>query len=317
MRMNTKRARRAIDALASLSGLAIGAIGPLACGSTAAATAQAPVGSAHDGGTAADATALATAMATATAPDAGLTADPPTEASDSPDASDDDAASDAAPVAPATPDSGAQTSSQGGPTTCGFSACAPGAPCPDLVVDLDDLRASTVIETQTFAATDCAIVEGCILTPGTRRLLRFDTAAANIGTADLTIGDPTMNACFQYSDCHMHYHFRGVGQYTLYASDGTTVAAVGHKQGFCLEDVEQYNAAPGPNPATPYTCQDQGLHVGWEDVYPADIDCQWIDITGVAAGDYVLSVLINGEHYLPESNYANNEARVPVTIPPQ
>jgi lysyl oxidase len=202
-----------------------------------------------------------------------------------------------------------------GPQVCGFSACAPGAPCPDLVVDLDDLRASIVIDQRTFLPTDCALVEGCLTQSGARKLLRFDTAAANIGTADLTIGDPTMDACFQYSDCHMHYHFKGVGQYTLYRTDGTTVAAVGHKQGFCLEDVEQYQLAPGPMPTTPYTCQDQGLHVGWEDVYPNDIDCQWVDITDVPSGSYILSVLINTQHYLPESNYENNEARVPVTIP--
>ncbi len=205
-----------------------------------------------------------------------------------------------------------------GPQVCGFSPCAPGAPCADLTVDRDDLLASILVDTRTFLPTDCAVVEGCILTTGLRRLLHFDTGTQNVGTADVVVGDPTANACFQWSACHQHYHFKGVGKYTLYQTDGTTVAAVGHKQGFCLEDVEPIPSLTPPpaTPANPFTCQNQGLSVGWEDIYPNDIDCQWIDITGVAAGSYILSVVINSEEYLPESNYDNNEARVPVTILP-
>jgi Lysyl oxidase len=139
----------------------------------------------------------------------------------------------------------------------------------------------------------------------------------NVGTADLVVGDPTQNACFQWSDCHQHYHFKGVGKYTLYAEDGTTVVAIGHKQGFCIEDVEPIPALnpPPANPAQPNTCTNQGLHVGWEDIYPNNIDCQWVDITGVPPGNYVLSVIVNSQRFLPESNYDNNEARVPVIIP--
>lgn len=210
------------------------------------------------------------------------------------------------------PDTGLTT----GPQSCGFSPCAPGQPCPDLVADQNQLVGTLVQDTRTFAPTDCAIAEGCITTPGTRKLLRFDTATQNVGNAELTIGDPTRNACFVYSDCHQHFHFRGVAQYTLYEADGKTVAAVGHKQGFCLEDVEpipSLQPAPG-NPANPFVCTYQGLHVGWEDDYPADVDCQWIDITDVPPGNYVVSILVNAQHFLPESNYENNEARAQVTI---
>jgi hypothetical protein len=204
-----------------------------------------------------------------------------------------------------------------GPAACGLTPCVPGAPCADLTIDRADLLASMVIDQRTFQPTDCGLYEGCITTPGTRKLLRFDTAVVNSGTADLVIGDTSQNACFTYSNCHMHYHFRGVGVYTLYGADGKTVAAVGHKQGFCVDDTRAYPQLQPPpaNPAKPYDCMNQGLHVGWEDLYPADIDCQWVDITGVPSGQYILSVKANAEHYLPESNYDNNEERVPVTIP--
>jgi hypothetical protein len=204
-----------------------------------------------------------------------------------------------------------------GPETCGYTSCAPGTPCPDLTVDGDQLLSSIVIGTRDFAPDNCALYEGCIAQAGTRRLLQFDTATQNIGTADLVLGNPTQNLCFQFSECHQHFHFQSVGRYTLYRGDGVTVAAVGHKQGFCLRDVWTIPTLnpPPPDPAMPYTCDNQGLHVGFEDVYPADVDCQWIDITGVPPGNYVLSVLVNGERYLPESNYGNNEVRVPVTVP--
>ncbi len=203
------------------------------------------------------------------------------------------------------------------PAACGLAVCAPGEPCPDLAVDPNDLVGSIQIGEEQFDDTSCAIAEGCILQTGLRRLLRFDTATMNIGNADLHVGDPTQNACFTFSQCHQHYHFRGVGEYTLYAADGKTVVAVGHKQGFCLDDtypIPSLNPPPA-QPATPFDCTNQGLHVGYEDVYPNNIDCQWIDITGVPPGNYVLSVTINAQHYLPESNYDNNTATAPVTIP--
>ena len=228
-----------------------------------------------------------------------------------------DAAPDAGPdvvEAAATED---EASGPGGPAVCGFSACAPGAPCPDLIIDQDDLRKSIVIGTRTFAPTDCAVVEGCIAQTGTRRLLRFDTATANVGTGDLVVGSPMAGVCFEFSQCHQHYHFLGFSQYTLYQPDGTTVAAMGHKQSFCLDDVEQAPQAPGPQPDTLFSCQNQGIHVGWEDVYPNDIDCQWVDITGVPPGTYVLTVAINTAGYLPESNYENDSASTTVVIPPE
>jgi hypothetical protein len=236
-----------------------------------------------------------------------------------------EAASEAAPQEAAStvgpPDTGTPdgTDSVGSPAECGLTACVPGQPCADLSVDQNDLVGSILLGEQQFAANSCAVDEGCITQPGLRRLLKFDMGTINIGNADLHLGDPTQNACFTYSLCHQHYHFRGVARYTLYAADGVTVVAVGHKQGFCLDDVYPIpSLSPPPaQPATPFDCTNQGLHVGYEDVYPNNIDCQWIDITGVPPGDYVLSVIVNPDHYLPESNYDNNEARTQVTITAQ
>jgi hypothetical protein len=333
-RRTKRRAGHVFAHLVACGALAAG------CGSQDVASAHSPArvntqasgasdGGAADSGVASDGGALSPHDAGVSTPHDAAVAPPPADAAaaegtDATSAADATAADatvvDAArPAADAASPADAATADEppttGGPSTCGFTPCVPGKPCPDLVVDADDLKGSIVITERTFQPTDCAIVEGCITHAGTRRLLRFDTGTANVGTADLEIGAPTSSACFQWSQCHQHYHFKGVGTYTLYESDGSTVAAAGRKQGFCMEDTEPYAAMPGPTPSTPFTCSAQGLHVGWEDIYPNDIDCQWIDITGIPAGSYVLSVVVDSEHLLPESNYANNEARVAVTIP--
>jgi hypothetical protein len=49
-------------------------------------------------------------------------------------------------------------------------------------------------------------------------------------------------------------------------------------------------------------------------VYGSGLDCQWVDITSVPNGDYLLRISINPDRVLPESNFDNNVAEVPVRI---
>src|SRR5204863_6216346 len=48
----------------------------------------------------------------------------------------------------------------------------------------------------------------------------------------------------------------------------------------------------------------------------AALDCQWIDVTNVPAGSYILQITVNPDRILAESNYSNNVSFVPVTLPP-
>src|SRR5687768_270933 len=83
------------------------------------------------------------------------------------------------------------------------------AAMPDLVIDRPLLASSVQLESASYSASDCAVVEGCAAS-GTRRLLRFAVGFKNIGKADLVIGDPNARPeLFEASPCHDHFHMKG------------------------------------------------------------------------------------------------------------
>jgi hypothetical protein len=180
-------------------------------------------------------------------------------------------------------------------------------PRPDLIIYGPYTNPRLV--TETFAPDNCEINE--CATPGTRRLLRFDTYTRNQGTADLILGDPIGNPLFRFDPCHGHYHFEAFADYRLFDLSGR-LAAVGNKVGFCLEDLERFDPSGAATPA--YDCTFQGIQRGWADIYNASLPCQYIDVTGVAEGEYVLELEIDPDNLLEESNETNNITRVPVTI---
>jgi hypothetical protein len=202
-------------------------------------------------------------------------------------------------------------SPQHGHFTCAERDGAGRCPAADLFIDQPRIVSSVRPDWADFPTSDCAIVEGCVDAPGVRRILRFDTRTPNTGTADMYLGQPSMtNPNFTYSSCHNHYHFNTYASYELRHADGT-VAARGHKQAFCLEDFERFASDA---PAQAYTCSNQGIQMNWADVYYSGLPCQWIDITAVPAGDYVLHIDLNTAHILNELDYTNNSVDVPVHL---
>jgi hypothetical protein len=191
-----------------------------------------------------------------------------------------------------------------------------GCNAPDLVVldwDLD-------LYTQNIwvAPDSCTLYEGCVDGDGWRRVLRFDTKTANLGSRDLIMGVPANHPdLYTFSPCHAHHHFDNYANYTLL--DGDAVVAAGHKQAFCLLDWEPYTWPEAGDEAT-FTCFNQGLSLGWSDTYGANLDCQWIDVTDVAPGDYTLRMDVNlpppglAHSTLVERDYTNNRLEIPVTL---
>ena len=188
---------------------------------------------------------------------------------------------------------------------------------PDLSVDGERIGTSLYFIKKTFDEGDCAFIEGCVDGAGTRTLMRFDVAIRNTGHADLVLGNPAGNPDFEFSSCHGHYHFTGFVEYKLYRiSDSTPNVEIvaGRKQAFCLEDYERIRGFKGAGKGK-FTCSNQGITVGWQDVYRSYLDCQWLDVTGVPAGVYQLKVSVDALDKIAEEDEGNNTAVVLVTVP--
>ena len=138
-----------------------------------------------------------------------------------------------------------------------------------------------------------------------RTLLRFESMTHNWGVCDFL---PNLDrADWIYHDCHRHFHsFEAFVDYNLRHPDTGVKVAEGHKASFCLEDT----VCAGGNGDRVYRCiftQAQGISANCGDRYARYLDCQWIDITGVAGGDYLVSQSLNPHRDSEESDFANND----------
>lgn len=183
---------------------------------------------------------------------------------------------------------------------------------PDLTVLQSDLENSLVWDQ--IVSQNCWVQESCLNGYGTRDIIRFTTHIQNVGALDYYIGNPTSNPSqFSFNNCHNHPHYEGYAEYVLYANNGTIVP-IGFKNGFCVIDLECSNGGTAQ-----YGCGNMGITSGCGDIYSSGLDCQWIDITDVNPGDYILAVKVNWDqspdalgHY--ETDYSNNWAQVCITI---
>ncbi|MBI3208688.1 MAG: hypothetical protein HYZ37_07280 [Candidatus Solibacter usitatus] len=189
---------------------------------------------------------------------------------------------------------------------------------PDLVLDPQRFVAQMEIVDRYFAPTDCALAEGVVGGSGYRRLLRFDTVLMNRGDGDLVVGnrsDPN-NPYAQYFDfhpCHGHYHIKDFSIYELIDVKTGKTAATGTKQGFCFEDSFKYEDG---GKSHGYDCNNQGITSGWGDWYYKQLVGQWIDITNVPEGDYIVRVTLNSGGIFNEGeNRYSNVTEVQIHIP--
>ncbi|KAJ8336375.1 hypothetical protein SKAU_G00375950 [Synaphobranchus kaupii] len=166
---------------------------------------------------------------------------------------------------------------------------------PDLVPDPYYIQASTYIQRVQMYALRCAAEENCLARsayrPGVsdleyRVLLRFPQRVKNQGTADFLPPKPRHQ--WEWHSCHRHYHsMDAFSHYDLLEEPSGRKVAEGHKVSFCLEDT---TCEPGTRRRYACTSHTQGLSPGCYDIYHANIDCQWIDITDVPPGSYILQV---------------------------
>lgn len=169
-------------------------------------------------------------------------------------------------------------------------------PYADLTVDPQRFVAQMEIVDRFFDATSCELIEGSVNASGYRRILRFDVVLINSG-ATLSLGSPTdetnpYHDVFVFSPCHNHHHISGFADYRLLNTDGG-LAIAGHKQAFCFISSLKYSNDLNGQDKPSFTCADQGIARGYGDWYYKQLSGQWIDITGVPEGDYIVDVRIN------------------------
>uniref|UniRef100_A0A8C0N9J4 protein-lysine 6-oxidase n=1 Tax=Canis lupus familiaris TaxID=9615 RepID=A0A8C0N9J4_CANLF len=187
---------------------------------------------------------------------------------------------------------------------------------PDLVPDPNYVQASTYVQRAHLYSLRCAAEEKCLASTAyapeatdydVRVLLRFPQRVKNQGTADFLPNRPRHT--WEWHSCHQHYH--SMDEFSHYdlldAATGKKVAE-GHKASFCLEDS---TCDFGNLKRYACTSHTQGLSPGCYDTYNADIDCQWIDITDVQPGNYILKVHVNPKYtqvamFLPQTAKLSN-----------
>ena len=189
-------------------------------------------------------------------------------------------------------------------------------PKPDLIVDQKRLLQNWVVRVEDLPASFCSVQEGGI-TPGEHTLLRFTVSTPNIGTANLSLGDPSAHfaandGLYEYASCHRHFHFRHYALYEL-VDPATGYVWRAAKRGFCMIDIEKYQDYPGPannernflscgapadgtSPAIP---GNQGISVGWADTYVWQLGGQYFVLDGgdgqpvVPPGIYRIRITVN------------------------
>jgi hypothetical protein len=126
---------------------------------------------------------------------------------------------------------------------------------------------------------------------------------------------------------HRHWHLLGFERYELRRVDGETAVASDRKTGFCLGD--RY-AVRGPKPAgapanpvitgrcgldQPGLRQIQeGISVGYGDDYDPTLEGQYVRLSGLRSGRYLLVHRVNVDRALRETRYDNNVASLLIAV---
>src|SRR4029453_1421965 len=153
---------------------------------------------------------------------------------------------------------------------------APRARAGGALPDLTAAAADIELDFDTNVAIG-AVAELCAQATSGVDLLRFSATPANVGSANLELGDPMCPDCeaepgaqcanpdFHCSPAggHNHAHFTDYARYELFfPSDLVVPVRTGGKFGFCLEDT----SCPVGVDAF-YDCDFQGITAGCEDLY--------------------------------------------------
>ena len=130
------------------------------------------------------------------------------------------------------------------------------------------------------------------------------------------------SACSNLKSSHNHWHYDSFSLYEVRQVEpdgglGEVVASSG-KVSYCVRDTDPVQTldpalsvpADAPEKAHYYACgwTLQGLSAGWVDTYWQNTPGQYVDISGLPNGDYVLVSTVDPENLLIETDDDNNTA---------
>lgn len=125
---------------------------------------------------------------------------------------------------------------------------------------------------------------------------------------------------FTHHEGHDHVHLNAFEQLRLLDLNGVEVAA-SEKLSFCLTDVletdrDLIDRSPIRVNLEPWQCSayEQGINPGFADYYGASLDDQWIDVTSVPSGSYIVEFIADPDDVLIESDETNNVARLQIEL---
>ena len=159
-----------------------------------------------------------------------------------------------------------------------------------------------------------------------------------IHASDGTFREVTVDT-YEFHPTHAHFHYKNFGQAFLYRlqPDGTLQKVrESRKNGFCMIDVdnirfgldEQGRPYKGEAPRTYYaprcntptehdehgTYMVNGISVGWADVYNWFLADQYIEVSGVPDGVYVIETVANPDRTVHETSVDDNTARTVIRL---
>ena len=116
---------------------------------------------------------------------------------------------------------------------------------------------------------------------------------------------------FELNSCQGFNRIRDFSNYELLNKERTVVLA-GHKQGLCLGDSFKFEG----DKSNDFNCSSQGITSGWAGWYYKKQIGQWIDITGVPEGDYIVRVTVNADGRFDEGqNRYTNSVETSIHVP--
>lgn len=126
---------------------------------------------------------------------------------------------------------------------------------------------------------------------------------------------------FDHERDHSHWHFLKFMVYELRRAGDLALVAPDRKSGFCLGDRHPITDRKirGAAPAPRFTGEcgkgkpglrrvREGISVGWYDNYVAYLEGQYIDVTGVPDGRYVLVHRSDASREVLETTHSNNSS---------